>query len=414
MSSARDEANKIAFQRLVSAEPVLVDVRPALEVIPGMRKHLVLASGPPAPWADYTGLLQRAIFNGALYEGLASSHEEAARRFDAGELAVEALQTHSATGASTGVTTASMQVYVVENRAGGNRSYCTLVESNPPRVFVNGCWGDDVRERLDFVNKVVAPVLGAAARSAGGIPLKPIMRRALGMGDEMHTRNDAGTQLFLNALVPSLLEVAGEMKEEVRQTVRFLHGNTVAFIRLVLAAAKATLDAAHGVERSSMVTGMVNNIKEFGIRVSGLGDEWFRGPHADFLGKYFPGSSREDEVHAGAESWNTEAIGLGGFAQAAALALPFRGTVEDTVERNRKMYDITIGVNNEFKIPYFDRGTPTGIDIVKVMRTGIRPFLSGGVMRRDGEGVAGVGPLVASPGPFEAAMAAYTRRYGAD
>ncbi|HTE52389.1 MAG TPA: DUF1116 domain-containing protein [Kofleriaceae bacterium] len=412
MTAQRDEANRLALKNLTQAEPVLVDVQRASDVVPGMTRHTILTSGPALAWSEITGIQRQAIVHAVLYEKLATTTAEAEALLDAGDVRVEPTQPHGCVGVSTGVYTASMPVYVVENRTGGNRAFCHMLEGNPPRLFVNGAWGDDVVERLRFVDQVLAPTLAEVIRRSGGIPLKPIMRRAIPMGDELHTRNDAATLLFTSTILPVLLDIVGERQDEVRSTIQFLQATPFSFMRMGVAAAKAALDAAHGIEGSSMVTGMIHSTKEFAIRVSGLGDRWFCGPHPEFQGKFFWGSSKEDVGWAGGESSVMETVGLGGFAQAAAFALPFRGPVDQMIERNLRMYDITLGENPEFKIPYFDRGLPVGIDIFKVIETGIRPVLNAVVIRRDGEGVAGVGPLVTAIEPFQAAAAAYTERYG--
>ena len=410
VSLDRGKANKQALHKLVHCEPVLVDVKPAIEAVPGMRPNMILASGVPRSWSDIVGIQRRAFINGCLYEGLAADEKEAVARLEAGEIEVAATQLHGCVGAGAGITTASMPVYVVENRNGGNRGTCSLVESNPPRVFAYGAWGDDVREKLDFVRDVLAPVIGEAARRAGGIPLKPIMRRAILMGDDLHFRNDAGTHLFLGALTPTLLEVARERYEDVKKTIHFLQTTPVAFLRVAAAAAKTCLDAAHGVEGSSLVTAIVYSSAGGAMRVSGLGDAWFRGPLATFLGDFFWGSGPEDVAFAGGESTVMETMGLGGLVMAGALSMPF-GPVPLRLERNLKMYDITVGENQEYKIYQFDRGAPTGIDVFKVVETGIKPFIHGGVIRKDGEGAAGVGAMECAMEPFEAAVAAYRARY---
>ncbi len=409
----RERANKQALRNLVQCEPVLVDLKPAIEAVPGMRRDLVLVSGVLRSWSDVVSLQRRALVNGVIYEGLAADEAEAVAKLDSGEIEIAPTQLHSCIGAGAGITTASTPVYVVEDRASGRRATCSLVESNPPRAFAYGAWGDDVRERLDFVGEVLAPIIGEAVRRAGGIPVKPIMRRAILMGDDLHFRNDAGTQVFLGALTPHLLEVARERHEDVKKTVQFLQTTPVSFLRVAVCAARLCLDAAHGIEGSSIVTGMVYGGADGAMRVSGLGDAWFRGPLASFLGDYFWGSGPDDLAFAGGESTLMETMGLGGLVTANALSMPF-GPVPIRIERNLKMYDITVGENPEYKIHYFDRGAPTGIDIFKVVKTGIRPFIHGGVIRKDGEGAAGVGMMECALEPFQAAVAAYRERYGGD
>lgn len=390
---------------------MLVAIAPAIDAVPGMRRDLILTSGAPLAWPEITGIQRRSVIHGAVYEGLAATDEEAEAKLDAGAIMVEATQPHGCVGVGVGIYTASMPVYVVENRAAGTRGYCTMIEGSPPRVFASGAWGPDVVERLHFVREVLAPVLAEVVRRAGGIPLKSIMRRALSMGDELHARNDAATQLFASELTSHLLDLARKRDADVRRTLQFLHGTPIMFMRLAVAAAKSAADSAHGVPGSSLVTGMVSSVKEFAIRVSGLGDEWFRGRQPDFLGDFLWGSTCDDMAWAG-ESLVMETVGLGGFAQAAAFSLPFRGSAEKLIERTRLMYDVTVTEDASFKIPYFDRGIPVGLDIFKVVETGIQPSIYGAVIRTDGGGVAGLGPVAPSVDIFAAAAAAHENRYG--
>src|SRR6266545_2005878 len=307
MRADRDEANQETLKRLTEAEPVLVDVQRAGDVLPGMLPNMILTSGARLPWSEISGLQRQAIVNGALFEGLAGDAAQAEVMLGAGEIQVEPTQPHGCVGSSTGIYTASMPVYVVENRADRKRAYCNMVEGNPPRLLANGSWGEDVAEKLRFVDEVFAPVVADAVRRSGGIPLKPIMRRAISMGDELHMRHDAGTQLFMSALLPHLIEVAREREEDVRRTIAFIQSTPNLFLRVAVAAAKAALESAQGVDGSSLVTGMILSCKEFAIRVSGLGDEWFRGSHPEFQGNFFWGSTHADIGWAGGESTVMEA-----------------------------------------------------------------------------------------------------------
>jgi Protein of unknown function (DUF1116) len=271
-----------------------------------------------------------------------------------------------------------------------------------------------VRERLLFVNNVVAPIIGEAVRRAGGIPLKPLMIRALHMSDELHSRNTAAALLFMRELVPHFIDIGREQRDAVQQTVAAVTEDHYFFLRLSMAAAKATADAARGVEGSSMVTAMAFNCRNFAIRVSGLGDQWFTGPQATVQAKLFE-PHREDEIAwMGGESIIAETIGLGGFAQAAAFPLQKYqgGSAEAMVTRNRELYEIVLGDNPDYRIPFLGyRGTPTGIDIFRVTETGILPAMDIGIAGRDG-GQIGAG-VVRAPMPcFEAARSAYLAQYG--
>jgi hypothetical protein len=398
-----------------AAEPVLVDVRPALEVVPGMTPDTVLTSGAPLAWDDYVGGQRSGIVGGALYEGLAATREEADQRIRAGAIRIGACHDHGCVGSLAGIYTASMPVFVVENRTAGNAAYCNLFEGPSPARLNYGVYNDAVRESLTFIAEVVGPLLGEAVRLAGGIPLRPIVRRALHMGDELHSRNTAATLLFTRELFPALLELSGRKGEDVRRTMDYLASSDYFFLRLSMASGKVTADAAHGVEGSSVVTAMTFNCRDFAIRVSGLGDTWFQAPLPAVDAKLFEGYGVEDIEFMGGESVINETVGLGGFAQAAAFPLQEYqgGSPERMVATNLEMYEITVGEHPDFKIPYLGfRGVPTGIDVHRVVGTGIAPAMDIGVAGRAG-GQIGAGVLRAPLACFEAAAREYERHYGA-
>jgi len=411
--SLRERANAEALERLWAAEPVLVDVEPAGEVVPGMTAETVLTSGAPLVWDDYFGGQRSGIIGGALYEGLAANAEEAEAKIRGGEIRLATCHEHGCVGSLAGIYTASMPVFVVENRAGGNRAFCNLFEGPSPARLNYGVYNETVRESLRFIGDVVGPVLGEAVRAADGIELRPIVRRALHMGDELHSRNTAATLLFTRELFPALLDLAGARPDEVRRTLEYLGSSDYFFLRLSMASAKVTADAAHGVEGSSLVSAMTFSCRDFAVRVSGLGDTWFTAPLEPVEAKLFDGFTEADIEFMGGESVINETVGLGGFAQAAAFPLQAYqgGSAERMVAANLEMYGITLGEHPEFKIPYLGfRGVPTGIDIHRVVETGIRPAMNIGVAGRGG-GQIGAGVLRAPLACFEAAVEAYGRRY---
>ena len=411
---ARGTANDLAFKRLCEADPVLVDVRPAIDVVPRLTRETILTSGPTMPWPDYVGGQRDAIIGAALFEGAAATIAEADAKFSSGELIVEGCHDYQCIGSLAGVYTASMPVFVVENRSGGNTAYCNMYEGTNPRRLNYGVYDDGVKQRLLAVNNVIAPVIGSAVRRSGGVPLKPLMKRALHMGDELHSRSTAASLLFSREIFPHMLDQVVADRAGVEQTLAALTEDHYFFLRLSMAAAKATADHAHGIERSSMVSALAFNCRGFAIRVSGLGDTWFTGPHAEVHAKLFDGHTEDEITWMGGESTITETIGLGGFAQACAFPLQQYqgGSAEVMVARNTELYDITLGENPDYQIPYLGyRGTPTGIDVFRVLETGILPAMDIGIAGKDG-GQIGAG-LVRAPMPcFTAAAAAYDARYG--
>ncbi len=409
----RLEANKLAFERLTEADPVLIDIRRADEVVPGFSANMILTSGAPTPWSDYTGGQREGIIGGALFEDLAKDRDEAIAKLDAGEIKVGACHDFGCIGSLAGIYTASMPVFVVENRDSGGVAYCNIYEGKNPRRLNYGVYDEGVRERLLFVQEEVVPVIADALRGNGPIPLKPIMRRALGMGDELHSRNSAASLLFMRELVPSFLSLAASGDERVSRAVEAMTEDHYFFLRLSMAAAKATADAARDIEASSVLTAMAFNCRGFAIRVSGLGDTWFRGPHAHVEAKLFEGHTEDEISWMGGESPIAETVGLGGFAQACAPTLQdYQGGSYDTMlQRNTELYAITVGENPTYLIPPLGfRGSPTGIDVFKVLETGTLPVLDIGIAGRDG-GQIGAGVVRPPLECFEAAAQAYWRRY---
>ncbi len=409
----RYEANAEAVERLCTADPVVVDVAPAGEVLPGYAANLVLTSGAPLPWPDYVGGQREAIIGGALFEGIAASRQEAIAALDAGEIRVAGCHDYGAVGSLAGIYTASMPVFVVEDRTYGTRAFCNFYEGKDPRRLNYGCYDEGVRQRLLHVNTVYAPVVGEAIRRAGGVALRPLIAKGLRMGDECHSRNSASSLLFVRELLGAALDMAGADAAGVRETFLHIADNDYFFLRLSMAAGKAIADAAHGVAGSSVVTAMAFSCQEFAIRVSGLGDEWFRGPTPTVEGKLFPGHDSSEISWMGGESPITETVGLGGFAQACAFSLQQYqgGSPEAMIARNLEMYRIAAGENTTFRIPLFGfRGTPTGIDIFTVLAEDVLPVMDVGLAGRDG-GQIGAGVIRAPRECFERAAARWTETY---
>lgn len=400
-------ANARALELLFSGEPVLVDVRPAIEVLPGLTRDIILTSGPPLPWQEYTGGQRQALLGGVVYEGLAKDLATAERMLDAGEVQVAGCHDFSCVGSLAGVTTASMPVLVVEDANSGHRGYCTLFEGEASARLNYGVYNEAVQRNLDHLANVIGPALGELVRSIeDGIRVRPLMERALHQGDELHSRNTAASLLFLRAIVPALIELD---TRTARELATYLTSGDYFFLRVSMAACKSMADRLYGVEDSSVVTAMAFSCKEFGIRVAGHGQRWFRGPLPTAEEYHlFEGYEPQDIEVMGGESPITEVCGLGGLAQAAAFPLQVYqgGSPERMVERNLQMYSITSGEHPRFKIPFLRyRGTPAGIDVHRVADTGVTPVMDVGIAGRAG-GQIGAGCFRAPVQPFRDAAAA--------
>jgi hypothetical protein len=393
-----DAANQRALERLVGAQPVLVDVRPALDVIPGMTRDTILHAGPPIAWERMSGPMRGAVLGALLVEGLATSIEDAERLAASGDIRFDPCHHHNTVGPMAGVTTASMPVFVVENRGHGNRAYSTLNEGLG-RVLRYGAYGSEVLDRLRWFREGLGPALGEVLRRAGGLDLRALIAQALQMGDECHNRNRAATALLIKALAPHVAALDRPAAERER-ILAFAAGNDHFFLNIGMAACKAATDAAHGVPGSSLVTTMARNGTDFGIRISGLGDRWFTGPADVPVGLYFPGYGPADSNPDIGDSAITETAGLGGFAMGGAPAIVqfVGGTPADALRTTRLMYEITLAEHEVYRMPALDfRGTPAGIDVRLVMATGILPQINTGIAHRQpGVGQIGAG-LVRPP-----------------
>jgi hypothetical protein len=411
----RDSANAEAVLRLTSATPVLVDVLPLSEAVPDFDARTVLASGASLSWDQYTGGQRNGIIGGAIHEGLAEDADDAVARLASGDIRVRPCGAYRCAGSLAGIYTASMPVLVVENRNGSNRAYCNLFEGVSRYRLNYGVYNSEVDHNLHFLSDVIGPTLGEAVRLAGGVPLVPIMKRALHMGDELHSRNTAATLLFTRELFEPLMQLQAKLPQQVRHTLDYLRSSDYFFLRLSMAASRAAADAAQGISASSIVTGMVFNCRDFAIRVSGMGDQWFRGPLPTRFGaKLFDGFVDADIEFMGGESTFNETVGLGGFAQAAAFPLQEYqgGSAQKMVEANLAMYDITVAEHPDLRIPYLGfRGVPVGIDVHRVVETGITPILDIGIAGKAG-GQIGAGSFRAPLECFELAVSAYSERYG--
>lgn len=406
-------ANEAAVGKLTAARPLLVDVRPAREALPGMTARTFFHAGPPIDWASASGPLRGALIGAMIYERLAATPEEATVLAARGGIELSPCHHHLAVGPMAGVTSASMPVMVVENVAHGNRAHCTFNEGLG-KVLRYGANGPEVIERLRWIEQVLAPLIGAALRAGDGIDLRAMTAQALQMGDECHNRNKAGTSLFYREIAPALVE-SGAPTSAIAAALRFIAGNDHFYLNLSMAAAKAAADAAHGVAGSTLVSTMARNGTEFGIRVSGLGDRWFTAPAEAIQGLYFPGFGPEDANPDIGDSAIAETTGIGGFAIAGAPAIVqfVGGTPDDALRYTLDMYDITLTEHPLFRMPALNfRGTPTGVDVRKVIRTGILPVINTGIAHREpGVGQVGAGIVHPPLACFTAALRAIEAGY---
>lgn len=379
------EANKVALERMVSAHPLWVNTRKAIEAIPGMTRETIYHAGPPISWNRMSKPQKTAVMGAMIYEGLARSLEEAETRITSGEIRLAPCHEHGGVGSMTGITSASMWVLEVKDEVYGHTGWCNL-DVGPLENLSYGSFNEKVLHHLIWMGEVLGPTLQAAIRKIGRLSVKQMISKALTMGDEVHNRNVAGTGLLVREIAPVLADGSAPA-HHARETLEFLRGADHFFRHLVLAAGKATADAAHGLPYSSIVTAMARNGTEVGIRVSGLDGRWFTAPAPPVKGLYLAGFSAVGACPDIGDSAITETVGLGAFAMPAAPAiLPLIGnSMEDAQRYYDEMGEITIGTNPSFAIPYLNFApAPCSIDIRRVVETGIEPAIVTGICHVNG------------------------------
>jgi hypothetical protein len=402
-----DAANQRAFDILVNGEPVLVDCRPAGEAL-DLPARVVLHAGPPLEWERASPPMRAAVLCAIRYEGWAANDDAAAALIVSGEVRLEPCHHWRAVGPMTGIITASMPVFAVENRAHGNRAHVTINEGLG-KVLRFGANDASVIARLNWIATEAGPLLGAALRVSTGIELRPLMAQALRMGDEMHQRNVAASSLLARALMPHVARV-GDRHHAVARLAEFIAGNDQFFLNVAMAAGKAMADPASA-PGSTLVTAMARNGTDFGIRVAGLGERWLVAPVETPVGLYFPGFGPGDANPDMGDSAIVETIGLGGGAMAASPAVARfigAGGMAEAVAATAAIREICHADHPHFRIATLDeRGAPAGIDVMKVVETGIAPLINTGIAGKIAStGQVGAGVVRAPLACFTAALEA--------
>jgi len=408
-----DTANQTATSRLVDCQPIWTDVVTAKSAIDLRTERTILHAGPPITWEEMSGPLRGAVLGAIKYEGWAESIEEAEQLAQSGQINFEPCHENDAVGPMAGVISPSMPLAKVINQDQGNVAFSNLNEGLGD-VLRFGAYNDSVISHLEWMEKILAPALRQAVTEVDGIDLKHLRAKALHMGDEVHNRNVAGTALLTQQLAPAIS--SQDLGSDGADILEFLGDNEHFFLNLSMAASKAATDAASGVEKSTIVTTMARNGTEFGIRVSGLGDHWFTADAPAVDGLFFADYTTDDANRDIGDSSITETSGVGGFAMAASPAITnfVGGTPDDAVAYSKEMYEITTTENPNYTLPQLGfRGTPTGIDVRRVVDTGIHPIINTGIAHKEpGIGQIGAGVGRAPRAAFIGAVETFCREYG--
>lgn len=413
-----DEANERICQRFRESQPQLVDVVTAKTVIPELNRaqKTLLHAGPPIAWENMQGPMRGSCIGAALFEGWAQTEEEALAMLEGGE--VEFIPCHHchAVGPMGGITSANMAVLVVRNLVDDTVAYCTMNEGIG-KVLRFGAYSQEVVDRLHWMADELGPVLSKALKlSDGGINLNVLLARAITQGDEFHQRNMAATLNFLKEVAPLIVrtDASEDAKERV---IQFLADTDQFFLNVMMATGKAIVDYVRKDQEGSIVSTMTRNGYEFGVRVSGLGDQWFTAPVNTPVGLYFTGFTAEDGCPDNGDSSITETVGVGGMAMVAAPGVTRfvgAGGFQDALDISNEMERICVTHNPNWSIPTWDfKGTCLGIDIRKVVATGITPIINTGIAhKKAGIGQVGAGTVRAPLACFEKALEAYAASLG--
>ncbi|GAB1366487.1 DUF1116 domain-containing protein [Candidatus Cloacimonadaceae bacterium] len=397
-----EPANRQALEIINSGRAFLVGMGVAREEVPGMHDNLILHAGPPITWDRMCGPMRGAIIGALIYEGRAKTAEEAEKLAASGEIEYAPCHEHGCTGPMAGIVSPSMPVFILRNETYGNFTYATQNEGLG-KVLRYGAFSEEVIIRLKWMEEVLYPTLKRAISHLGKIDLLSLISQALHMGDEVHNRNRAGTSLLIRQLAPALVKTMLD-PEQTAKVLDFINGNDHFFLNLSMPASKAVLDPARNIPGSSIAVVMARNGTDFGVQVSGLGGRWFTGPALVPDALYFPGYSKADANPDIGDSAITETGGLGGFAIAAAPAIVqfVGGSASEALSYTLSMFDICFGESSSYQIPALDfRGTPLGIDVVKVIENNLAPVIDTGVAHKNpGVGQVGAGVVNAPFEPF--------------
>jgi hypothetical protein len=409
-----EKANALVCDRFMEARPVATTMAKAIDVVPGIHENMLLHAGPPITWERMSGPQKGAMIGALILEGKAKSPEESEKLLASGKIEFSPCNDHMCSGPMAGVIAPSQLVYVIENQTHGIKCFSNMNEGRG-KVLRMGAYSQDVLDKLRWMETVLGPTIKTALEAIGGIDIRAIIAKSLHMGDDGHNREDAASVLWTTMLAPYIAKTAKDTQTAF-DVIKFLGDNALSILNPIMASCKSMTAAGENVEGSTIVTIMARNGTDFGIKVSGLGDRWFTAQSPIVKALYFPGFKESDACRDIGDSVITETAGIGGFAMATAPALVtfIGGVPRDAINTTMDMYEITYAEHKQFTIPFLDfRGTPTGVDIRKVVEKQITPRVNTGVAHKDpGVGQVGAGVVSAPMSLFEDALVAFADKYG--
>lgn len=414
-----EQANREAASMLTDTDPVWVDILPAGKIVEGLGDYTVTHSGPPIDFENMTDLHRRGMISACLLEGWAKTEDEALRLIRAGRLRILSALDTNTVGSGTGIITKSVAMFVVRDRHSGQITGTFPAEGNKYQGGFCG-WGlysPGIADNLKYMREWLFPPLRELVKRMGGMEIRPILAESLQMGDENHTRQTAADYIFQHKILPLLaeLDVPGMPRRQVLDALRYIAETPRFFYCLGQGACRTATRANEGRKYSTVVSAMGGNGVEYGIKIAGLGDRWFTAPAPYIRGKYNdPAHGIQEQLPWIGDSCTVECAGMGAFAGGASpIVCALRGLdAGQAVAQSREMEKICVTKNGNYPIPNmgFD-APPCGIDMLKVVKTGITPGIHGGMIAKDG-GLLGAGMARIPMACFEKALAAYVKEYG--
>lgn len=408
-----EAANAEVLRRLDSGIPLLAGITTVAAAVPGLAPLTLLHCGPAISYADAPDPLRRSMQAAAVAEGWAPGPEQADARLRQGEIRLSPANLHRVVVPMATALGPTAPLYVLSNEAGQTTAYAP-VSQGPGEVPWFGRATEASIARLVFLRDVAAPVIGRILERSGPLDVLALAAQALVMGDDVHVRIQAATNLLIREWLPYLAELGGA---DTAAFARFLAGNHLFFLTLAMGAARSLTEWAAQVPGSSIVTTMSRNGTTFGIKLAGS-DRWFLAD-APEVGQalYYPGQGPQTSAKDIGDSAVLELCGLGAAAAAGspAVAQLLGGQMRAAAELTERLAAVCAGRSSRFKVPLLDnQGTPLGVDVRKVVDLGITPGVTTGILHvSDGSGQVGAGVATAPLSCFADALADLDRRLAA-
>lgn len=405
-----EAANAELLRRLDQGVPLVTGVTSVAAAAPGLTGRTLLHCGPAIGYPDAPDPLRRSLQAATVAEGWAAGPEQAHDLLARGEVRLSPANEHRVVVPMATALGPSAPLYEAVTEAGGTTAYAPLCQG-PGEVAWFGCATSASVARLVFLRDVAAPVISEILARTGPLDVLSLAAQAVVMGDDVHVRTQAATNLLIREWLPAL---AGLGSDGARAFARFLAGNHLFFLTLAMAAARSLTEWAAQVEGASIVTTMARNGTEFGIRLAGS-DRWFTA-EAPEVGNalYYPGEGPESSARDIGDSAVLELTGLGAAAAAGspAVAQLLGGSMQDAAALTERLTAVCAGRSSRFKLPVLENaGTPLGVDVRRVVELATTPAVTTGILHRsNGSGQVGAGVAEAPLSCFADALADLDRR----